>query len=91
MSEYIGRENLAYLIQRFKDEIQEKIDNMNNEQNYIETSTKLCPYRKNYYAKNTYHSEVCFEKATHIEAQFQYCLGEKCMKYDVENDKCGRD
>ena len=64
------------------------MDNIKSKDNYIETPTKLCPYRKKYYAKNTYHSEVCFEKATHIEEEFQYCLGEKCIKYNTTTYKC---
>lgn len=90
MSEYMNRDGLVYLIERFRKEMQEKIDDMNNEQNYIETSTKLCPYRKSYYAKNTGNNWVYLQNATHVEEQFQYCLGEKCMRYDMENDKCGR-
>ena len=90
MAEYLDRSGLEFLIESMQNKVKQEIENMNAKDNYIETSTKLCPYRKNYYAKNTYHSEVCFEKAPHIEAQFQYCLGEKCMRYDMENDKCGR-
>lgn len=91
MAEYIDRSGLEYLIESMQNKIKQEIKNMNAKDNYIQTSSNLCPYRKNYYAKNTYHSEVCFEKATYIEEQFQYCLGEKCIKYDIENDKCGRD
>lgn len=90
MAEYLDRSGLEFLIESMQNKVKQEIENMNAKDNYIETLTKLCPYRKNYYAKNTYHSEACFERATHIEAQFQYCLGEKCMAYDIDNDKCGR-
>ena len=91
MAEYLDRSGLEYLIESMQNKVKQEIENMNIKDNYIQTSSNLCPYRKNYYAKNAGNNWTSLQNATYIEEQFQYCLGEKCMKYDIENDKCGRD
>ena len=64
------------------------MDNIKSKDNYIETPTKLCPYRKKYYAKNMSKQWEWLQRASYIEEEFQYCLGEKCMKYNTTTYKC---
>ncbi len=88
MPEYMSKEGLEYLIKQIQEKAKQEMDNIKSENNYIETPIKLCPYRKKYHAKDIGNQLEQLQRATYIEEEFQYCLGEKCMKYNTTTRKC---